>query len=477
VKNRLLFAFIGIVLVASCTRISTTEIGTGLIPPVDGVNTFDTVIEVSTENFVSDSMRVSVDMEHALGYITNDPLFGTTKAILNTELKPPYFPYYYEVPKDSLFLDSVVLVLSYKGIWGDTTNSIHLNVFEIAQSNQMKADSIYPTYASFNTASQIGGTTIADPRRLVDSVYPFNEAATKQIRIKLNNTFGDRLLKTFDSTNAYQTDSAFRTYFAGFSVIPDAGPNTLLRVALPDTNTKLALYYRYLNRTGPAGNLDTAVRYFRVTNTCATSNNIVRTRTGAEVNNFLTNTGPDSLIYLQTSPGTFVRIKTPNLTGLSNRLVHRAELLMEEQAGAAATDGIFTEPNLFLSAYSNDSSRRFNIPYDITYAVDGTVSNLNTFGGFVVYKNDNAGNRVASYNFNISRYVQSICTRQDKVYDLILSAPVYDYIYPTETSSIMYPVSSSLFNPVATGRVRLLGGNSLQKDRKMRIRIIYSKVP
>ena len=43
------------------------------------------------------------------------------------------------------------------------------------------------------------------------------------------------------------------------------------------------------------------------------------------------------------------------LSGFSNRVIHRAELLMEQEAGDAATDIKFTAPNLFLCAVNPDS--------------------------------------------------------------------------------------------------------------------------
>ena len=49
--RRRLFSFVivGILFVVGCTRISSTELGGGLIPAVDGVNTFDTVFNVTTD--------------------------------------------------------------------------------------------------------------------------------------------------------------------------------------------------------------------------------------------------------------------------------------------------------------------------------------------------------------------------------------------------------------------------------------------
>ncbi len=67
----------------SCTKIDTTELGQGLIPVVDNINTFDTTIDVIVNNFDSVSSEcdsvIASDL-HALGVIDNDPYFGKTYA-------------------------------------------------------------------------------------------------------------------------------------------------------------------------------------------------------------------------------------------------------------------------------------------------------------------------------------------------------------------------------------------------------------
>lgn len=465
-----------IFLVTACTKIVSTEIGNNLIPPIDGITTLDTVIDVTTEMVPLDSIRISKFQDFVLGNIDNDPLMGKTTAIINAEFKPPFFPYYFEVKKDSLFLDSIVLVLGYQGIWGDTVNPIHLKVYEISQSSRLNPDSIYPSYFSVNRAGLLGERIIQDPRKLKDSVYPFREAAINQIRIKLNNSFGNKLLKNYDSTTAYFSTDQFSSIFRGFSIVPESGSNSLLRTSLADTNTKLALYYRYIKRDST---IDTTVRYFRPGGIgMGASNNIVRNRTGSESALFLNNTGADSLLYLQAGPGSYVRIKTPNLQLLSNRIIHRAELLMEQDANNTALDGLFTVPNLFLAAISKnpDSAYRFYIPRDISYGQGGVVDNFSTFGGFPIFKNDPIGNRIASYSFNISRYVQGVITRKDPQYDFYLFAPVIDYVYVSPSNLNTLLISGTPLNLPAFGRVRLIGGNSLRTDRKMRLRLIYSKL-
>lgn len=478
--KKLLFpALIICSLIVSCTKISVTEIGSELIPPVDGVHTFDTTLEVETYNILLDSFRISKYQDMVLGSITNDPVMGSTKAIINTEFKPASFPFYFPVGKDSLTLDSVVLVLSYKGLWGDSTNPIHLKAYEISQSSRLNQDSIYLATSSVNISRELGEVYITDPRKLSDSVKAFSENSKNQIRITLNNSFGNKLLKQFDSSNAYFSSTQFSSMFRGISIVPQNNANTLLKISLTDTNSKVALYYKYKQRNG----VDTTViTYFRTGGANMGSlNNIVRNRTGSQSVAYLTNatTTQDNLLFLQAGQGNYVRIKTPALlSNISNRIIHRAELVMEQDADNDAFYNTFTAPNLFLAAISthpDSAAYRFYIPKDIVMGQGGVVDNLPVFGGNIIYKNDPNNKRIASYSFNISRYIQSIITFKQKVYDLYLFAPVADYVYAGEGNIAgVYPIATTPFNTASIGRVKLLGGNNAQTNRKMRIRIIYS---
>jgi len=78
-RRILVLALVMLVFSQSCTRVSSTDIGSGLIPAVDGVNTFDTTFSVITDSYEDlDTVRVYKSDNHVLGAITNDPLFGKT---------------------------------------------------------------------------------------------------------------------------------------------------------------------------------------------------------------------------------------------------------------------------------------------------------------------------------------------------------------------------------------------------------------
>lgn len=484
-------AFFSIVLlttIISCTRITSTDIGAGLIPAVDGVNTFDTIITVETNTFLdADTARIYRYDNQVLGAITNDPLFGKTNAVLNFELKPTFYPFFIPGAKDSIVVDSAVLILSYRSFYGDSLQPLRLTVSEISTSTPLTTNIIYPAnYPALYPVSTVGN--LADPisldiRRIGDSVINRYEKATNQIRIKLYNSVAQRFIKTYDSTNAYASDSAFGTFFRGIALKVDAvnPANALLYLNLTDSNTKLALYYN--SSSAGATTRDTSVTYLKFSSlSSGVANFITRNRTGSEIANRLNNASrPDSLVYVQTTPGTFVQIRIPSLGSLSNRIIHRAELIAEQvpdDANLLTIDRYMEAPRiLLLSIYDSANGRKRNIPNDYTIGTNGP--NTASFGGYRVAKTVPGYDQIWSYNFNISRYVQGIVTRKDTSFVMRLSAPTNDSIhytppYPNNNISQTYFLNPTYYNQASQGRVRLGGGT--HSRFRMRLRIVYSKI-
>ena len=175
-------------------------------------------------------------------------------------------------------------------------------------------------------------------------------------------------------------------------------------------------------------------------------------------------------IYMQTSPGTRAFINISKLAGMRNVIVHRAEVLMYQEPDAS--DTYLTPPNLFLTALKEDSTRAaFAIPYDISF-VGGGINNLTQFGVAPRQKEDKS----YFYSFDVSRYVQGIVTRKEKIFNLMLMAPYNQSIYTDSTLRYIVPISSPVLNTVGTGRVRLGGGNNSDSRYKMRLHIVYSEL-
>src|SRR5690606_8538875 len=158
--------------------------------------------------------------------------------------------------------------------------------------------------------------------------YPDTATVAGQIRIRLDDDFGQRLLD-YDSTgtnNAYGSDSLFRTKFKGFALQSTGGGNALMGVYLNDATTKLVVYYRYNNVTTPT-DIDTSYATFSFYNGAnASANYIKRDYTGTQIAASANDLVQDPIVYIQNTPGTYTNIRVPGLAGLSNSVIHLAEL-------------------------------------------------------------------------------------------------------------------------------------------------------
>ncbi len=478
-------------LIFSCTKIESTSIGTGLIPPVDGVNTFDTLLPVITENFYDTTSEVVFATDyHTLGRINNDPLFGTTTGIVYTEIKPQFFPHGFAGAKATRILDSVVMILSYKGIWGDSNKHQKIDLYEIV-NDTLKATDLNRTWRQFAYNGILLGSDTVDPKTIgsSDTLARHNETDKNQIRIRITNSaFINRFFNVYDSlpvgvstNNAYLNDSIYKSRFRGLAIVPDTshpvfgglnGANGLMSISLNDPDTKLSFYYSYKAHVDSVRRDTTTSNFTFRTNLDGHGNAIIRDYTGAAAVPFLA-AGADNEVYIQTRPGLSAKVRIPDLGLVSNRVVHRAELIIE-QVPHSSLDDVLTPPNLFLTAYSADSSRRFMLPSnDIELGSNG-VENYSTFGGFPFKRTVN-GVTVQSYNFNLTRYVQGIVTKKHRNYTLELFAPYDDVIYTAEGGvGFSAIVGNGSVNPVAQGRVRVGGGSHSQYN--MRLRIIYSRL-
>ena len=461
-----------ILVLSSCSKINdATTLGGDLIPAVDNISTFDTILEVEAYNgifsILDDSTRSTVSLINYLGEINDDPLFGKTKATIFAGFSPTVYPFRFDAASDKIFIDSVVLVMNYRGTYGDSTLPHTVNVYNIEPLSIFRSDTSYlirerPFPMQGNLVGSRSGVL---PSELNDSVFVFNEKAANQLRVKLDNSFGDQLL--YLDTLKYNTDSAFRTAFKGLEITATEG-NSLLGFSLVDTNTKLAIYYHY-NKNGT----DTSVvDYFRTNSNSASANHIERDYAGSQLEGYQGGTTPDDLVFLQTTPGTFAHIEIPGLAQLNNRIVHRAELIIEQVYDPS--DKIFTKPNaIYLDAYDGNNDRFKTIPYDVTYdpqsgQINGAVVGFNGKSEF-----DDLGNPIQVWRLNLSRYVQNVVNNVDSVYKLRLSAPYLLYNH-TNIQGFEREVPLFINQTYAVGRVRVGGGN--HPTQKMRLRIIYSKI-
>lgn len=477
-------AFI-IFLISSCTKIDTTDLGNGLLPAVDNVNTFETVLDIETDNFafLNDTTEMPYNLDHAIGIIENDPDFGKTDAALYFDVAPSAFKMYPFFKKDSIVaVDSVVVSLAYKSLYGDSNSVQRFEVFEIDQNADFKYSNTSDyklNHPDFPVIPGALGGRIVDFKTLNDPVNYINAKdtvrTTNELRIHVNTSLATRFINA-DTTTAYQNDSIFKRFLKGLAIkinsAASPSKNGLAYFDITDSKTKITFYCRVKNN-GKDSAIAPFFRYFssnRFFNSSigAQANLIKRTPANGYLAN-ITNRNPnDDRIYIQSTPGSYTTLKIPGIDTLTNRVIHRAEIIIEKLPPLSET---FATPDLlFIDLINATRDTAFTLPRDfvLTGLTNGNGTyDLNLIGGRL---KDN------KYVFNISRYLQNIVTHKKPNYTLRIYAPfiTQPYILEATGGKSPSPVRFLVTPSVAKGRVIVAGGS--HPTRKMRLRIIYSKI-
>ncbi len=442
--------------------------GDELIPAVDNVNTFDTLLDVTTAyRPLNDSTRHVFGEYMALGKLS-DPVFGSTTADMYFNLSSASYGSSPFVNYDAVQgIDSVVLQLAYVGAYGDSSGSSSLTaqVAEIAKSNDF-TDTTYYRYDLDGppTGSSIGTKTFS-VRQFKDTIAIINKPRdttrfANVLRIPVSNSLGDRLAR-FDTANngAFKNDSLFRTQFRGLAVKTTAvsGPGVLTYFDLSSAATQLVVYFR-VRRDGV---LDTTSAVFR--HSVPSQINSIKRTPGGEYQANLNASAPQQL-YIQSSPqGSYASLFANGLSNFPNKIIHRAELIAYRVP--TTLDNIFTPPNrLFLDHKGASDTASFLFDNDIQSAGDGSF-NLSLFGGTL--RSDN------SYRFNITRYVQGIVTRKDPNDTLRIYAPLRTFVY---SKLFNQRVNIPVLSVIANGRVTLAGAAYPDPAKRIRLRIVYSNL-
>ncbi len=505
---------------ASCTKIDTTTVGQGLIPPIDGVNTLlaDT-FGISCENGIfnatgifADSTTVLKADDNILGNLQNTATFGSTNASIYAQFHPSA-GFTWRAHRDSIMavnvgstvqgFDSAILRLGIftsateSGFYGDTTQDITFDVYRINTTANFKSDSAYKMLNNPNISDDgvvIGSVTLKPKDLRKYSIYYLKQtkdSLANQVRIQLNSTGeawarNNWLYKDTISTGAngaFVTRAGFTALNNGFVIKARSNGNALIRVALANNAaSRFEIWYKY--RT--AGTIDTARQFFYFNSTAndpwvsANANYINRNVSGAAVQT-TTAAGNDNLIYIESTPGSYTKIKIPTMKNFPNKMIHRAELVFVEDA-AFKDNNFYAPTRLMLDCFDSVAStpqKYLSVPYD--YYVSGSQVDFSYFGGDRKLVTDPiSGKNLATYTFNITKYFQYIITQNLPAYNFRLYAPFDTRTY-SQSLGYYYSLGAGfdntiwpLINPTTFGRVVL--GNGSNPNYKMKLRVIYSNI-
>lgn len=464
----MLFAF-----AVGCTKIDTTTLGENLIPAVDNIHTFDTSYQVIAVNF--DSTQCDTMFRTApqpVGLISNDPLFGKTTANVYVEMKPEYFPYNFPVADANSFaIDSAVMVLQYSHTFGDTNQLQKINIYQLSDSFDLATSYTSCRVLGYDNSVLLGQKSFY-PWVLRDSVHAIDGKGANQLRVPLLTSFAQKFID--DSAQIFRNDNDFINYFKGFALVPDQSTGGQALNYFDFTKSHLSFYVRYKN----SGKEDTSVINFGLSNHSGLSNSVVHAYASGEIANHLSQpANGDSLIFIQTSPGSYALLNIPALSGLSNRVINKAEIIVDQVYSPGSLNEVFSAPkNLYLEIKDSSLSQNQYIPIPCDFSASELQTNFQYMGGRKISVTNSSGESIAEYHLNITRFLQSIVTKGKKNFALRLSAPYFIRNTSTYLDWCGQGIAPFTFlrNDAADGRVVLNGTNNTPTH--IRLHVVYSKI-
>jgi len=334
---------------------------------------------LSASIFTDTKIRVDRPAYDLLGSF-NDPVFGRTDASFAVQFRLPYHPAY---PKTAA-LDSIVLSMTYKKIYGDTLSPQTVNVYPLS------GDLIYETKykSSFNlkslASSDLIGTGNFYPKFRTDSLQ--TDTTEQVIRVRLNPSFGKSLLG-LDSLKMLNNDE-FLKYFKGVYI--EAAPinrkGTL--VSVNTLASQITLFYHSATR-------DTLGFAYKVSANSANVASFSHDYTQAKFYKYLNSTSNnDSLIYVQPTAGIRTQVLVPSLSSWKDSLkymINEASLIFHVDTIMSDYRRYAMPPRLYLVTDSAGVE---------VFPKDSKISS-SYYGGF--YESVSA-----TYAFNVTQHLQQI---------------------------------------------------------------------
>ena len=427
-----------VVLTLSYCKKEDNFIGSELQNENLGVNKIDN-FDIITYTLEADSLRTDELSIATLGSL-NDPETGKVSSSFYTQLRLPVDNVNFAGSGllSDIVLDSVVLSIEYSDLYGNIDPQT-FEVFEL--TDDMYRDSVYFNGKSFNTTGinlvEPGkGTQVPNPS---SSVFTANDSLPAQLRLKLDNTFGQKIIN--ESGNVAITDNTnFLQFIKGIEVKVNnpsqaANEGGILLFNLLSLNSNITLYYRDI------ANSDTLTFRLLINTNCARVNKNEHDYTGASVSNQLADsTLGQNKVYIKGLQGLKTEVNFTDVMRLkdSNIIVNKATLTMPVDPSTVSS----FDPIDQLLIIRNEGGLKYLLQDQTMFAGQGGLDNV---GG----KWDSDKNQ---YEFVITRYINGLLNGNFQNNNLTL-----------ETISAMVTPNRTVFN----------GHNSMSE--KPKLTITYTK--
>ncbi len=383
--------------------------GLGLLPVGDLIvvgKTTDTNIQSYTK---SDEIQRTDESNYNLLGTFNDPVFGKTIADFACQYRLSGYPAFKKVSQ----IDSLVLYLAYKEIYGDTLTPQHFKIYELA--SDIPYDDKF--YQNTNLKALANSEVLAEktyiPKFRLDSLTNLygstkkipKDTVTQEIPFKLSATLINKLVSADTLTNS--DNDRFLQYFKGLYIETTdlTQQGTLLKVL----GSGMVMYYHLENDTTKY-----SFTYKNNTNSSRVSRFVHDYSKTTFYANLDKETVQDSLIYAQTTGGIRSKIYIPDL-GIWSKLIPEmagnpdtAHLTINKAELIIKLDTMMSQPRLFrpseqlvLSVIGKTESGKDTIylPSDHTFSpvyYDGTYNIIDR-----------------TYRFNIAQHIQDLISKKE----------------------------------------------------------------
>jgi hypothetical protein len=377
-----IFLLIGLITISSCKKVES-DLGVDILPSSDQLGLEVDTLELNSFSSLEDSLRSDEFSSNMLGSY-NDETFGKTKASIYTQLRLSVIPTFTDL--SNTVVDSVVLSLNIVGFYGEHDDQT-FEVYEL--TDDIYRDSNYYT----NTDKANNGINLVKPgfetfaASLTNSPVIEGEVLDPQMRIRLNESFGDMIL----NSDSLTTDAIFAEYFKGLFItvnnpIQSYGQGGIYSFDMENNETKVTIYYH--NST------DTTSFEMPINDKCARFTSMEHDYTGTKIEQQLADsTLGNEFYYVQAGQGLVGNIAIPSLLNLTNDgpvIINRAELYLPVQYYSASA---YSPPTRTLAYGLNDENEIYTMP-DFNLGVS-------IYGG-------NYNDEKKAYVFNIIRYIQDV---------------------------------------------------------------------
>jgi hypothetical protein len=356
---------------------NSDEIGLNLTPPGDR---FQYVVDSSTVLLASTLRQDSVTSEKRATTMIgsmNDPIFGRSDASLMTQLRLSSNEVNFGA---NATIDSAIVLLKYKGYYGDTTTLQSMRVYQVTQN--LYYDSTY--YSNQNL------TGFFDQGNPVGELSYLPTPGADSLSIRLSDDFGNSIVRA-DTSNLKDNNTwlAFLNglYFQAQAV--DQG-GSIVYYDLTGGKSRMILYYH--------NDVSDSLQYEVVINTnCTWVNLFDHSYIGAPIEskiNDSVNTHPE--VYLQSMAGlrSYIKIELPEslISKIDDGVaINKAELIIT--LANDPTIGTFERPlTLRVFKAGADNKNEF---------IDDLLLGESYYGG--TFRSNSS-----TYRFNVARHIQSL---------------------------------------------------------------------